>query len=166
MTKLPKPKIPYDGWKIESDNKNCEYKNMVLHLEQEQKDGYIKGEILVERFKEKGLSASVLDYLLENLSKIPEDWKTDKNGVLQRIYFWGTIFRDSRGRLYVRYLVWRGGKWQSHYDWLGYGWDDDNPAAVSSTLPLDTETSLNPLDLEKRLKIVEDKLEKISEILK
>ena len=69
------------------------------------------------------LNANVLDYLLAHPELIPEEWK----GKL--IFFWGTIYRDSDGRLYVRYLRWGGSRWNSGYGWLDNGFYSGNPAA-------------------------------------
>lgn len=129
-----KPTIPYDGWKIESDNENCDMSTMHLHLEPEQIDDSIKGIVLSERLKDTGMSASVLDYLMEHQDEIPESWKEKtKDGYTNFIYFWGTIYRDSGDSLYVRCLYFSEGHWERGHYWLGLGFGGDGPACVSAS---------------------------------
>lgn len=73
------------------------------------------------------LNACLLDYLLAHPHLIPEEWKG------KAIFFWGTIYRDSGGGLFVRYLYWRGGQWQSSYVWLDFVWHDFYPAALRAS---------------------------------
>ena len=71
---------------------------------------------------------NVLDYLLKNSQLIPEEWKG------KAVFFWGTIFRDSDGSLYVRYLHWSGASWQwrNGCRWLGNDFLSCNPSALAS----------------------------------
>lgn len=46
------------------------------------------------------LNANLLDYLLAHKRLIPKDWK-DK-----MVFFWGTLYRQSSGRICVRCLDW------------------------------------------------------------
>jgi len=75
------------------------------------------------------LNANILDFLLENPSLIPEEWKKK-----QSVRFWGTIY-DFGGPC-VRYLRWRAGKWDWGYTSIcGKGIDFDAyrrwfPAAI------------------------------------
>lgn len=156
--KLPKPKIPYDSWKIESDNGNCDMTNMSLHLEPEQKDGYIQGTELAKRLKDTGMSASVLDYLMEHQYEIPASWKEKtKDGYTQYIYFWGTIYRNSDGDLCVRVLYFGGGHWRQDSRWLDRDFGGDDPACVSASTshsePL-SSSALSSLSFEQALAIV------------
>ncbi len=156
--KLPKPEIPYDSWKIESDNGNCDMTNMSLHLEPEQKDGYIQGTELAKRLKDTGMSASVLDYLMEHPDEIPASWKEKtKDGYTQYIYFWGTIYRNSGDDLYVRCLCFDGGRWGQGYSWLDRDFGGNYPACVSAITsqsePL-SSSALSPLTFEQALAIV------------
>jgi hypothetical protein len=81
--------------------------------------------------KRRALSATDLDYLLEHPNLIPQDWKRDKNGSIQHIFFWGTVFHGPGNNLCVRTLLWNGGQWQSSYHWLGsMALGSDCPAAV------------------------------------
>src|SRR3990167_4233406 len=91
-----------------------------LYLDDEQKDTIIRGGQLREKLKGKPvLNATVLDYLYEHQKLIPVSWKDKtKDGYTQYIYFWGTIYRDSSGNLYVRYLYFFDGRWYSSYDRL------------------------------------------------
>jgi hypothetical protein len=76
------------------------------------------------------MNANVLDFLLANPDLIPEEWKKDEHGNTRYIFFWGTVYRDRGGDLYVRYLCWGGDRWGWGSRWLGSGWDGDSPAAV------------------------------------
>lgn len=98
-----------------------------LHLTKKQKKGLIGGhELRKELEDEKVLNACVLDFLLKNPHLIPEEWKG------KAVFFWGTIYRDAGGNLYVRCLYWRGSGWGWGYGWLDDGWDEGSPAAVRS----------------------------------
>ncbi len=75
----------------------------------------------------KVLNANVLEYLLKNPRAIPEEWKG------KYVFFWGTIYRRSDGRLYVRCLVWDGSQWYWSYYWLDIDFNGLNPAAVAAS---------------------------------
>ncbi|MBI4458101.1 hypothetical protein HY633_04010 [Candidatus Uhrbacteria bacterium] len=98
-----------------------------LFLAEGQKNsGWLTGHDLRKELADKPvLNANVLDYLLAHQELIPEEWK-GKVAVL----FWGTIYRDAIGSLYVRYADWRGDRWVSSCDWLGSVFHGCNPAAV------------------------------------
>jgi len=97
-----------------------------LYLCDEQREGTIEGNKLRELLKDKHvLNATVLDYLLANPHLIPDEWRG------RTVFFWGTIYRDSRGRLYVRYLYWSGDGWYWDCYWLVDYFDDSDPAALS-----------------------------------
>ena len=100
-----------------------------LHLYDGQTNGkWLNGYYLkVKLDGQEVFGAQLLDFYLEHPDLIPEDWK--KKGW---IFFWGTIYRDYRGNLCVRFLFWNGTRWDSRYDWLACGWLDDSPAAVSA----------------------------------
>lgn len=70
------------------------------------------------------LNANVLEYLLAHPDLIPEEWKG------KAVFFWGTIYRDSDGGLYVRYLYWSGVRWSWVCNWLARDWIGHDPAAV------------------------------------
>ena len=123
--------LPKD-WTIEYENNNSVWQGGKLHIEPEQETGYLKGTILAERLKETAYNAQVLDYLLEHQEEIPTFWK-DKY-----ICFWGTIYRYSGGFLYVRYLIWDGGRWDWLCHWLVHGFRDSHPAAVPASNSLET----------------------------
>lgn len=74
------------------------------------------------------LGAQLLDFYLKHPNLIPEDWKTKG-----WIFFWGTIYCDGDGNLYVRCLRWRGTRLISAYCGLDVGWNDNCPAAVSAS---------------------------------
>jgi hypothetical protein len=124
-----KPFVP-DGWKVEEHIKGGQFKwdssQIEPYLDKSQKNGKsIVGNKLRELLAGKSaLNANVLDYLLANTELIPEEWKG------KYIFFWGTVYRNSDGRLYVRYLYWNGDRWHWYFYWLGYGFYDDDPAAL------------------------------------
>lgn len=158
--KLKKPKIPYEGWTIESDigQKTVDLSNVVLHLDDGQKNGnYITGTELHKKLEGKNpLSAAVLDYLIEHPEETPDAWKEKTaEGLTQFIFFWGTIYRYRSGYLCVRDWYWNEGRWQSNYRWLVRGWDGCRPSALfASTQPSDA--SAVELDHEVRIKALED----------
>lgn len=123
--------------------KAFEPKALQLHLEPEQKSGYISGTELFERMKGKGLNSNVLDYLYEHQELVPDEWKDGR-----LMYFWGTVFAAVSGNLYVRSFYWSEGVCYRDYGWLGNAWRSDRPAVVSanSSKNLDTKDS-KTLDL-------------------
>lgn len=123
-----------DGWKVEEHKKSGKVKwtkeLIELYLSAGQQNGKcIQGHELRKELASKPvLNACVLDYLLAHLELIPEEWKG------KYVFFWGTIYRYSADRLFVRVLYWRGGRWHWIYFWLGCDWHDDGPAALSASI--------------------------------
>ncbi len=123
------PFIP-NAWSIEEHKKGGQFKydpKMVeLYLNEGQKNGEcIEGNKLRKELATKGVfNANLLDFLLKNPQLIPESWKE------KVIFFWGTVYCSTGGRLYVRYLFCPGDKWSWGYEWLNDGWNFHNPAAV------------------------------------
>ena len=162
------PKIPYDGWTIESHKKMGKIEwnpdNIELYLSDKQKTGHISGNELRKELENKPvLNACVLDYLLKHQDLIPDSWK-GKN-----VYFWGTIFRSAHGNLCVRYLYWDDGRWNWHCHWLDNDWDAYEPAALlasnsSGTKTLGSDLTLGNLAL--RVCELEAKMGKIEQIIK
>ena len=130
------PTIPVVGWQVKSHLYQGILKwdasNIILHLSQKQKDGQsIEGTQLGGELAEMPiLNSNVLDYLMLNPHLIPEGWKKNERGENQRIFFWGTVYRDTRGRLYVRCLSFGNGTWVSGRRSLGLAWSIRNPTAV------------------------------------
>lgn len=86
---------------------------------------YIIGNELKKELSSKPvLPANVLDFYIHNPHLISEECKGKK------IFFWGTIYRDSVGRLCVRCLFFSQDRLCSSYLWLDGGWYDGNPAAL------------------------------------
>jgi hypothetical protein len=100
-----------------------------LHLSPNQQGGkYIKGDKLkVELANEPVLPANVLDFYLANSHLILEEWKE------KAVFFWGTVYRDSSGILYVRCLCFDDGRWYSDCLRLGNDWDGSDPAALRAS---------------------------------
>ena len=115
----------HHGWGIEEHRKDGQIvwdaTRVQLHCSGEQKGGRIKGHALREELKNRPvLNANVLDYLLKNPYLIPDDWKG------KRVFFWGTIYRNPEGFLYVRSLCWKDGKMDGYWRWGYYhlNWKD------------------------------------------
>jgi len=128
-----------DGFTIEEHQKGGQWKfdpkQVEFFLSSDQKDGrVIKGNKLRKELAKKSVfNANVLDYLLAHPELIPDEWKTDGNGNTRYIFFWGTVYRDRDGILFVRYLYWDDGRWDWSYDWLDNDWDGNYPAAVRAS---------------------------------
>lgn len=159
--KLKKPSIPYPGWTIESDigQKSVDLSKLTLHLEPEQEKSSITGTKLRTRMQSQSpMSAAVLDYLIGHPEETPEEWKQTKDGKIQFVFFWGTIYRDSNGHLFVRYWFCHEGRWQADGHWLGSAWDVQNPSVVlrkhsaQDSVPV---PSLDALSLETRVEALE-----------
>ncbi len=123
------PFIPND-WSAEEHKKGGLLKfnpaKISLFLSKDQKKCSISGNDLRKELSVKPvMNANVLDYLLAHPELIPGEWKG------KFIFFWGTIYRDSGGRLCVRYLRWRGSEWSWRYSWCDDDFDSDNPAALA-----------------------------------
>lgn len=128
-----------DGWAIAERRTDGLYMNgrkVVLRLSKKQAGGkIIRGHELREELSDKPvLNANILDVLFENPHLIPEEWKKDKRGNTRYIFFWGTVYRDSGGGLYVRYLCFDDGAWRRNYCWLGFDWSSDDPAALLASM--------------------------------
>ena len=100
-----------------------------LHLDAGQQGGKtIVGHELKKQLEgQRVFPAHVLDYLYEHPQMIPEVWKG------KAVFFWGTIYRDSGGNLYIRYIEWNDGGWDYGYNWLGNEWSGRNPSAMMAS---------------------------------
>ena len=131
------PNLPFNGAKVEfhqgggwvkvekrADGLYIGDKKVTLHLSKKQLNGKtIRGHELREELSGKPvLNSNILDALMEHPEFIPEEWKKDAKGNTIYIFFWGTIFRDAGGNLYVRYLYWFDGGWYWYYRWLDVDW--------------------------------------------
>lgn len=123
------PFVP-ENWKVEEHQKGGKFEwdpsQIELYLDKGQLGGNsIVGNKLRQKMSSKKImNACVLDFLLAHPELIPEEWKS------RAVFFWGTIYRESDGNLYVRYLCWDGGGWSCYYGWLVSGFNDDCPAAL------------------------------------
>ena len=127
------PRIPHEGWKVEEHRKGGQFKwdasKIQLFLTKQQLEGGSnEGNKLRKLWKELAdmpvYNANLLYYLSDNPHLIPQEWK-DK-----AVCFWGTIYRNSDGRLFVRYLVWDGERWLRDDCWLNSFFGADYPSAV------------------------------------
>jgi len=130
------PSVP-DGLKVKKHKKDgqlqLDLSKVKLHLSSYQQNGrVIEGNKLRKELEsEPVLNANVLDDLFAHQELIPEDWKYDtKSNTRRHIFFWGTIYRDSSGDLYVRFLCWSDGAWHWSYCWLNSNWCGFDPATV------------------------------------
>ena len=132
------PFVPSD-WKVEEHKKGGQFAfnpaKVKFYLSPNQQDGKrIEGNKLRKELENKPiLNANVLDYLLAHPELIPEDWKEDEKGDTRFIFFWGTIYRNSRGGLYVRFLYWGDGSWYWGFYWLDNDWDGVDPAVAPAS---------------------------------
>lgn len=124
------PLVP-DDWSVEEHKNGGQFTwdicQTALYLsEGQQNNEWIGGFQLRRELAEKRvLNANVLDYLLDNLHLIPEQWKDKK------IFFWGTIYRaPNGGGLCVRYLVCDDGEWCWDSGWVDDCWDASDFAAI------------------------------------
>lgn len=130
------PFVP-DGWSVEEHQKGGAFKwdketqKDALYLSKGQAGSkYLEGNKLRKELTDKStpvLNANALDYLLANPHLIPEEWKG------KYVFFWGTVYRDRDGSLYVRCLYWGDGGWDWGSYWLGHGFRGDDPAAVRAS---------------------------------
>jgi hypothetical protein len=133
---------PFNPWEkegvvIEEHQKGGQFKwdasQVAFHLADSQKNG-IQGHKLRKELQGKPvLNANLLDYLLAHPELIPEDWKKDENGNTRYIFFWGTVYRNRVGNLFVRYLYWLGDRWDWSYRWLGSDWSGRSPVALRAS---------------------------------
>ena len=112
-----------DGLTVEEHKKGGQFQwdsaKVSLYLSKKQKGSKrINGHVLRQELEgQPVLNANVLDYLIVHPELIPDEWKG------KYVFFWGTIYRDRDGGLYVRYLDWLGGgRWFWGYGWLDNGW--------------------------------------------
>lgn len=126
------PSVP-SGFTVHSHTKGGQFafdaKQVDLYLSELQKRGkVIEGHKLLKELANKPmLNACVLDYLLKNPDLIPESWKG------KATFFFGTIYRNSYGSLFVRFLDWGGEQWSSYYYWLDFDWLDNPPVALRAS---------------------------------
>ena len=130
------PFVP-DGFTLEAHKKDGQFSfgpaQVVFHQVDGQRDNRsIKGTRLRTMLEDLPvLNVNVLDFLLTNPHLIPEEWKSKVS--TRYIYFWGTIYRDSRTNLYVRCLCWSEMRWRSHTSNLNDYWKYYDTAAVRKT---------------------------------
>ena len=127
-----------EGFTIEDHQKGGQWKfdpkEIEFFLTSSQKSGKVEGNKLRKELAKKPVfNANVLDYMLAHPELIPDEWKTDGNGNTRYIFFWGTVYRNRDGFLYVRYLYWDVGRWRWSRSWLGHDWYSNDPAAVRAS---------------------------------
>lgn len=122
------PFVP-EGWTV-VENRQCgkvRPDDADLYMSEEQKNGPVSGNELQKKLADLPvLNAAMLDWYLAHSERIPEAWR----GKL--VFFWGTIYRDANGYLFVRVLDWNGDQWNWDGYCLGYDFSSSDPAAVAS----------------------------------
>lgn len=124
------PYIP-EGFTLVSHKKGGQWKwnpSISFYLSKKQKKGgYSVGNDLRKALESQPvLNANVLDHLIAHQELIPESWKG------KTIFFWGTIYRNSDGSLYVRFLYWDGSQWRWGSSYLDNDFHSNRPAALAS----------------------------------
>lgn len=102
-----------------------------LYLSKKQRKGTIGGHDLRKELADKPvMNANVLRYLLEYPEFIPKEWRG------KDICFWGTIYCDLDGKLWVCYLHCVGVNWSLNYHTLDSDFNSSNPAVLAVDLGL------------------------------
>ncbi len=125
------------NWTVEEHQKGTplqwDVSKVQLYLDNDQKNGKsIEGSKLHKLLVGKPvMNANVLDYLVANPFLIPKNWRRNQEGHLRRIFFWGTIYRDSKGKLHVRYMSFNNSDWNWYSSACGLDdfFRDNDPAA-------------------------------------
>ena len=106
---------------------------IILETFLEKHEDEIKGSDKIERLNKSKcvqLDIYVFDFLWNNKSKIPENWKMKTDGKTTFIFFDGTIFLDSDGKQFVVCLYWHNSEWQFTTRMLYHPFDTCTPSAV------------------------------------
>ncbi len=122
-----------NGWEVVEHRKHGQLEwnptKVQLYLSEKQVGNMIDGNKLSKELAGKNvLNANVLDYLLAHTDLIPAEWKG------KTVFFWGTIYSDSFGDLFVRCLYWNGSARHWGFRWLIGGFDGGFPAALSASI--------------------------------
>lgn len=117
-----------EGWSVVEHTPHQFVNPKDVNLVRPNSDKPMSGfDLLTEFSDKKALNSNELDYLLACPELISDDWKG------MHVYFWGTIYRKSEGRLVVRYLYFGDNEWKWGYSWLGsYFFRSTCPAAVAT----------------------------------
>ncbi|MAG12581.1 hypothetical protein CL630_02085 [bacterium] len=123
-------------WRVEEHHKGGQFTwspgVVILFLSVEQQNGrVIKSDKLRKELADRSvLNANVLDFLLKYTHLIPKEWKG------KHVFFWGTVYCNLHGNLFVRYLYWDDSRRLWNYDCRSIGpdsresWGDDCSAAL------------------------------------
>ena len=132
------PYLP-NGWNVEEHRRGGLLKwdptkvKFRLSKNQQGDKRIVGNELRKELVKQPVLNANMLDYLYAKQELIPEEWKRNQDGSIRYTFFWGTIYRNSAGSLFVRCLCFIDGQWFWVCRWLGHDWGSHDPAAVSAS---------------------------------
>lgn len=122
------PFVPF-GYSVEEHRKggNFEFNSakFSLYFSSSQDNGGICGHDLYKELSDKQLwNANALDYFLQFPELIPKEFK------MLKVFFWGTIYRNCLGSLYVRCLEQSASGWIWSFRWLGSNFNHDCPAMI------------------------------------
>ena len=139
------PSLPFDGAMFDGTKKSKHARQGQVELEYrpDEDELYVNGKKFVPYLSEKQLgdkvvrgydlqveaeansptNATLADVLYEHQEFIPKKFRD------RAWFFWATIFSDSDGDLFVRYLVLSVKVWYRDYDWLDSGWGERSPSA-------------------------------------
>jgi len=133
------PFIP-EGWEIRPEDQlpgavggriEFDPTKIAFHLGEGQLHAGKTGIALAKELSVKPLlKANVLDYLLANAELIPEKWRWVYRGKPRFPVFWGTLYRDPKANLVVRYLEGGGGEWISRSQSLERIFGNLEPAVI------------------------------------
>lgn len=142
-TEFFKKNLP--GFTVAEDHEPDSFDPDHVRLETCLEDGEISiaGMIRHARHKEcehKTLGGNAFLWYLEDMSRIPEEWK--EKGI---VAFYGTILRGPSGDRCVLYFDWHAGRRDWFYGWLDDDWSASEPSALSATGTPDNQDPLKAL---------------------
>lgn len=145
-----KPELP---WYLISVKKNVRYGTVPLKLKLYEPKGKTIGEVQKEVKDMSPANWAVLQYLHENPSEVPEEFKR------YWCYFFGTELRDLDGNWGVPCGDWVGSEFNRHADWPGYGWGSSRRVVL-----LDDSSTGDIADL--NLETLSSRVQKLENIIK
>ncbi|NQV12831.1 MAG: hypothetical protein HQ530_00815 [Parcubacteria group bacterium] len=127
------PFLPTD-WEILEHHKDGQFEfdpnKVALYLGKYQRPGSLMDsyELREELENRSAFNANLLDWLLEHPQLIPREWRG------KQVFFWGTVYRDSRGNHVVRCLILSPNGWPCwrHGNIVGR-FKEHQPAAIPVT---------------------------------
>lgn len=102
------------------ETKETNFEPVLQEFLQKEDNGFIDGESMIKRAKEKGISAGLrhAEAMLRNQERIPVEWQ-------KHCLVFPEVWQGPHRRRYVFCLSWYGNRWGLHYYWLGSGFNSD-----------------------------------------